>query len=92
MRDGLEVRRITLHGLRHTFVTLQVRSGVHSRIISERAGHHSAQYTVDTYGHVDVSAQTQAAEVMQGLLRGHSLGEVRRGNRGDGDASSVSRS
>jgi len=79
IQEGVPVRGITLHGLRHTFVTLQVTGGVHSRIIQERAGHYSSAYTVDIYGHVDVGAQGDAAHVVQDLLRGVPLRQVQGG-------------
>ena len=79
---GLELRTITLHGLRHTFVTLNIKAGVPSPIISERAGHHGHSYTVDTYGHIDVDAQRDAALAIQDVLRGVTPTDVRRNRDG----------
>jgi hypothetical protein len=50
---------------------------VHSRILSELAGHDSSAYTVDVYGYVDVEAQEQAAHLLQNLLRGVPLRDLR---------------
>lgn len=61
--------RIRLHDLRHTHATLMLASGVNPKIVSERLGHHSTAFTLDTYVHVIPGLQRQAAQqVADGLF------------------------
>lgn len=41
-----EVRRITVHGLRHTHISHQLMDGVHVKVASERAGHANVRITL----------------------------------------------
>ena len=43
---------ITLHGLRHTFASLQLARGEHLKVVQELLGHSSATVTADIYSHV----------------------------------------
>lgn len=47
-RAGLKLR---LHDLRHTHATLMLKAGVHPKIVSERLGHATVAFTLDTYTH-----------------------------------------
>lgn len=44
--------KIRLHDLRHTHASLMLAAGVNPKIVSERLGHHSTAFTLDTYAHV----------------------------------------
>ena len=55
---------ITLHGLRHTNISISVKASVHPKVIAERAGHHSSSYTLDTYAHLSVEGQRGAASAI----------------------------
>jgi integrase len=46
------VPRIRLHDIRHTNGTLLIKAGVHVKVVSERLGHGSPAFTIDTYQHV----------------------------------------
>lgn len=46
-RAGL--KRIRLHDLRHTYATLGLAAGVHPKLMSERLGHSTVSFTLDTY-------------------------------------------
>ena len=63
-RAGLNLR---LHNLRHTHATLMLRAGVHPKIVSERLGHASVAFTLDTYTHV-VRLQEAAAKAFDELI------------------------
>ena len=63
------MRYVTRHGLRHTHATLMVSAGVHMRAISERLGHATFAFTADSYAHLDVGIQEQAAEQFSESLR-----------------------
>lgn len=39
---------IRLHDLRHTHATLLIRSGVPAKVVSERLGHATASFTIET--------------------------------------------
>ena len=61
--------RIPLHGLRHTWATIALQSGVHPRVVQERLGHSNIAITLQTYSHVlptmhDEAAATVAATFM----------------------------
>jgi integrase len=49
-RAGLP--RISMKGLRHTHATLALKAGVPVKAVSERLGHASTSFTMDTYAHV----------------------------------------
>jgi integrase len=61
--------RIRFHDLRHTHATLLLRAGVNPRVVSERLGHSSVAFTLDTYAHVLPGMQAAAAEAFAQLLR-----------------------
>ena len=46
------VARIRFHDLRHTFASLLIMAGKHPKYICSQMGHHSAAFTLDTYGHL----------------------------------------
>jgi integrase len=67
--------RIRLHDLRHTYATtaLANATGWHEvKVISQRLGHASVGFTIDTYAHVLPAADEQTAHT----LARHILGEA----------------
>lgn len=50
--DQLDIKRITLHGLRHTHATMLLESGRTLKDVSVRLGHSSIEITCDLYIHV----------------------------------------
>ncbi len=40
---------IGLHDMRHTHATLMLKAGVHPKVVSERLGHSTVAFTLDTY-------------------------------------------
>jgi integrase len=69
-RMGINLR---LHDLRHTHATLMLKSGVHPKIVSERLGHATVAFTLDTYSHVVPGLQEAAAKAFDELLQPPSL-------------------
>jgi integrase len=59
---------IPLHGLRHTYATLALATGVNPRIVSGRLGHSTVALTLDVYSHVLPQQDRQAAETIAALL------------------------
>ena len=55
------VHGVHLHNLRHTHASLMLKAGVHPKIVSERLGHSSVAFTLDTYSHVTPGLQEAAA-------------------------------
>ena len=60
---------IRLHDLRHTHASHLLAAGVNAKVVSERLGHSSVSFTLDTYGHVMPGQQSEAAEAAAALLR-----------------------
>ncbi len=50
------------HDLRHSHATFMLSAGVHPKVVSERLGHSSVAFTLDTYSHVLPGLQEQAAQ------------------------------
>jgi len=65
--------RLTPHGLRHTWATLALASGVNPKVVAERLGHASVQITLDRYSHVteglDLAAAVGVAALIDGARR-----------------------
>jgi integrase len=61
-------RVIRLHDLRHTHGTLLIASGVPVKVVSERLGHATPTFTIETYQHVLPGMQADAARVFEHLV------------------------
>ena len=59
---------IRLHDLRHTHGTLLIKAGVPVKVVSERLGHATPAFTIDTYQHVLPGMQADAARLFEGLI------------------------
>ncbi len=64
----VDVPRIRMHDLRHTWATLALRAGVHPKVVQERLGHANIRITLDTYSHVLPDMQESAAELVAALV------------------------
>ena len=60
---------IWLHDLRHTHASHLLAAGVNPKVVSERLGHASVSFTLDTYGHVMPGQQAEAAAAAAALLK-----------------------
>lgn len=56
-----ELKRISVHGFRHTHASLLFESGATMKEVQERLGHGSIQTTMNIYTHVTKSARKEAA-------------------------------
>ena len=65
-----KVRRVTLHGLRHTSATLLLKAGVAPHGVQQRLGHKRVEITLGIYAHVLPSMQQDAAQRLGTLLYG----------------------
>jgi integrase len=68
--DAAKVRRINVHGLRHTCATLMLAAGVPPHVVQKRLGHSNIAMTLGVYSHVLPSQQADAADRLAQLLNG----------------------
>jgi integrase len=59
---------ITLHEARHTYASLLIAAGVHSKGVSTYMGHSSIAITLDLYGHLMPGNETETADLLDGYL------------------------
>jgi integrase len=65
-----KVRRISIHGLRHTSATLLLKAGVAPHVVQQRLGHKRIEMTLGIYAHALPSMQQDAARRLGALLHG----------------------
>jgi integrase len=63
------LRRIPLHGLRHTHATLALQAGIHPKVVADRLGHYSAAFTLDAYSASIPTLQESAASTIAAVVR-----------------------
>lgn len=66
----VDVPRITLKGLRHTWATLALEAGIHPKVVQERLGHSTVNITLNVYSHVSPTLHDEAANLVAGLFLG----------------------
>jgi integrase len=66
----LELPRLTLKGLRHTWATLALEQGIHPNVVQERLGHSHISITLGIYSHVTPILHDEAASQIAGLILG----------------------
>lgn len=64
------LRRIRLHDLRHSCVSLLLALGVHPRVVMEIVGHSGIEMTMNVYGHVNLDVQKGALDTLNDELTG----------------------
>jgi integrase len=62
------LREIRIHDLRHTYASLALQRGTPVEIVSERLGHSSVGFTLDTYRHLYEAERREAAVSLDDLL------------------------
>jgi len=60
---------VSFHALRHSHVSVLIRSSVDILTISRRLGHSKASITLDVYGHLISGADKDAADAIAGVLK-----------------------
>jgi integrase len=68
-QQQLKLPPLSPHGLRHTHASLALAAGVNPKVVSERLGHASVAFTLDTYSHAMPSLQEDAAERVAALIQ-----------------------
>jgi integrase len=66
----LDLPRLTLKGLRHTWATIALEQGIHHKVVQERLGHSTINITIDIYSHVSPTMHDDAANLVAGLIVG----------------------
>ena len=66
-RLGLPYRR-AIHNIRHAHGSYLLQRGVSVKVVQERLGHTTAQFTLGTYAHVLQGMQEQAARAVSAML------------------------
>jgi integrase len=62
----LDVPRLTLKGLRHTWATRALEQGIHPRVVQERLGHSTIAITLGIYSHVRRRSTTRPPSRLPG--------------------------
>ena len=62
------VRRIPVHGTRHTAATLLLSAGVPVQVVAQRLGHATVAMTLEVYAHATTDLQADAAVKLNTLL------------------------
>ncbi|MGH3663094.1 MAG: tyrosine-type recombinase/integrase [Micromonosporaceae bacterium] len=66
--DRAGLKRITLHGVRHSYATLSMDHGINPKIVSERIGHSNVGFTMQTYVQKSPGLDKDAAAAVAGLI------------------------
>jgi integrase len=59
------------HDLRHCHGTYLLQAGVNAKVVQERMGHHTASFTLSTYGHALPGMQEEATRLVAERLLGN---------------------
>lgn len=79
MYDKADLPNVKFHSLRHTHASRLIKMGVDVKTISNRLGHGSVQFTLDTYGHF-LPGQDEDAPLLCGQALYDDSGDQGEGN------------
>ena len=68
--QGLGLRKIRFHDLRHTFASVLINNDVPLINVSRFLGHSDISTTANIYAHLDKSSKQSSADIMTGILGG----------------------
>lgn len=68
---GTEDKPVTFHGLRHTFVTIEIASGIDPVTVAKLAGHEDTKMTLDVYADTTAQRKQSAIAATAAALRPH---------------------
>jgi integrase len=71
MRQRESLLTTRLYDLRHTCATLMIKAGLNPKDVSERLGHKSVAFTLDTYVWPDEDSQRDATDRLEKLIEGN---------------------
>ncbi|MFW6281749.1 MAG: tyrosine-type recombinase/integrase, partial [bacterium] len=61
-------QKYTLHSLRHTFATINMKNNIKPKVVQEMLGHSTISTTLDIYSHVDIDMQEEAMKKLNNLI------------------------
>ena len=61
-------QKFTLHSLRHTFATINMKNNIKPKVVQEMLGHSTISTTLDIYSHVDINMQEEAMKKINNLI------------------------
>lgn len=67
-QKGLDLPRLTIKGLRHTWATLALKQGIHPKVVQERLGHSTIGITLNIYSHTNPTLHAEAASEISALF------------------------
>ena len=59
--------------MRHSYATAGLKAGVPAKVMSERLGHATVAFTLDTYAHVLPGMDADAADLVANMILGEPL-------------------
>ena len=68
LKDAELDQSMRLYDLRHSCATLLLDAGINAKVVSERLGHSSVAFTLDTYGHVLPHQQNEATAAFASMM------------------------
>ncbi|WP_218671556.1 site-specific integrase [Microbispora sp. GKU 823] len=68
-KRGMTYREHGMHALRHYFVSVLLAEGESVTAVAEWAGHHSAKFTLDVYGHLMPTSEQRMRKTIDAALR-----------------------
>lgn len=60
---------VRFHDLRHSYAVAALQAGDDIKTVQENLGHHTAAFTLDTYGHVTERMKKESAQRMEGFIK-----------------------
>lgn len=62
------LKNVTLHGIRHTNITMQITNGVDIKIVAARVGHNDIETTLNIYSHYTAESGRKASELIDSII------------------------
>lgn len=66
---ALDMPDLRFHDLRHSFAVASLQNGDDIKTLQENLGHHTAAFTLDTYGHVTDQMRDDSASRMDEFIK-----------------------
>ena len=71
---AMGMSELRFHDMRHSYAVLSIMNGDDIKTVQENLGHHTAAFTLDTYGHVTSQMREESANRMEKYIK--SLGRA----------------
>ena len=67
-----ELDGVRFHDLRHTYASLMIAAGAHTKLVQEQLGHTSPRITLEVYGHLYPGSYTDVGKHLDAMFDGAS--------------------